>query len=176
MWVFGAEKFLIFWRPPKTFLFVNYDLQNADLLWSYADRNSCRIRICFMGMWLPGTSWSKVTWLSNSADWAWLMKSTPKEPSPLRAPAPFLSSGLLQNVFSWNLQASEEMCMFLLFHFFSLRSGASPRMWLLMQSFMSANQISTWNQTLSSKNVCHLLSIYLKMLFQVVLVNYFSRF
>lgn len=114
MWVFGAEKFLIFWRPPKTFLFVNYDLQNADLLWSYADRNSCRIRICFMGMWLPGTSWSKVTWLSNSADWAWLMKSTPKGPSPLRTPAPFLSSGSLQNVFSWNLQASEEMCMFLL--------------------------------------------------------------
>lgn len=174
MWMFGAEKF-IFWRPPKTVLFVNYDLQHADCLWSYADRNSCRIRICFMGMLLPGTFWSKVTWLSNSAIWAWLMKSTPKGPFPLRAPAPSLSSGSLQNVFYWNLQASEEICMFLL-SFFSLRSGASPRMWLHMQSLMSANQISTWNQTLSNKNVCHLLSIYLKMLFPVVLVNYISRF
>lgn len=147
---FGAEKALVFWRPPKTVLFVNFDLQNADYLWSYADRNSCRIRICFMGMWPPGTSWSRMTWLLNSADWAWLMKSIPKGPSPRLASGLSLSSGLLQNGFSWDLQASEEMCMFLIFHFFSLRSGVSPwicacsQLCLQMRSLLEIRHVLKW--------------------------------
>lgn len=118
MRVLEAEKTFVFWRPPRTILSVNSDLQKADYLWWYSDRNSCMRNIYFMGMWPPGTSWSRVTWLPNFVIWAWRMKFIPTGPSPLLAPAPSLSSGSLQNGFSWDLQASGEMCMlFLLFCF-----------------------------------------------------------
>ena len=94
------------------FLFIcglSHDLRELIHLWSHVDRNFSRISICSMGMWQPGISWSSVISLLSSADWAWLMKSTPEGPSRLLASYP--SSGSPQNGFCWDRLASKETCM-----------------------------------------------------------------
>lgn len=87
---------------------LSCDPRQLIYLWSYVDRNFSRISICSMGMWQPGIFWSNVILPQSSVDWAWLMKSTPKGPSPLLAS--YLSSGLPQKGFCWDQLASKETC------------------------------------------------------------------
>lgn len=86
----------------------SHDLRQLIYLWSYVDRNFSRISICSMVMWQPGIFWSSVILLLSSVDWAWLMKSTPRGPSPRLTR--YLSSGSPQNGFCWDQLASEETC------------------------------------------------------------------
>lgn len=158
------------------FLFIcdlSHDLRKLIHLWSHVDRNFSRISICSMGMWQPGTSWSSVISLLSSADWAWLMKSTPEGPSRLLAS--YLSSGSPQNGFCWDQLASKETCMVCSCPALWISSFLDPGVLQLMNMTESTvNYVSTWNVywevRLSSRNACYVAELILGICLQSFLV------